>query len=274
LRLTCSSLSLYSLPATEVIATVARLGFPAMDLVGIPTLEPIHLDVARRDPEELRLLARAVEAAQIKVATVVTVPSDGLPRWDPAEINARVGWAVSACRAVGALRLVLDAGNPVPGEHVERKQAIARWKAMIDVAHSLTSGAGFAFAVEMPHTGTLAERFDQVEELAVAMDHPDIGVDYDTSHVYRSGTSIDDSLQLIGDRVVKVALRDVGQDGEFCRPGTGCVDFRRLFTLLQQRNYTGDMVIELETPGVTEPSDQVREIEQARAFVEATLAGQ
>jgi sugar phosphate isomerase/epimerase len=73
---------------------------------------------------------------------------------------------------------------------------------------------------------------------------------------------------------VKVALRDVGQDGEFCRPGTGHVDFRQLFTLLKQRNYTGDMVIELETPGVTEPSDQVREIELSRAFVEATLAGQ
>jgi sugar phosphate isomerase/epimerase len=273
-RLTCSSLSLYSLPATEVIATVAKIGFPAMDLVGIPTLEPIHLDVARRDPEELRLLARAVEDSQIEVATVVTVPSDGLRRWDPVEINARVGWAVSACRAIGAHRLVLDAGNPVPGEHVERKQAIARWKAMIDEAHGLTSQAGVAFAVEMPHTGTLAERFDQVEELAGAMDHPDIGLDYDTSHVYRSGTSVEDSLRLIGDRVVKVALRDVGQDGEFCRPGTGGVDFRRLFTLLEARKYTGDLVIELETPGVTEPSDQIREIELSRAFVDATLAGQ
>jgi len=272
-RLTCSSLSLYSLPATEVVATVARLGFPAMDLVGIPTLEPIHLDVARRDRQELRSLARAVADARVEIATVVTVPSDGLARWDSTEINARVGWAVSACRAVGAHRLVLDAGNPVPGEHVERQLAIARWKSMIDEAHKLTSHAGVAFAVEMPHTGTLAERFDQVEEMLAAMDLPDVGLDYDTSHVHRSGTSTDDSLKLIGDRVVKVALRDVGQDGEFCRPGIGCVDFRRLFRLLQARKYSGDMVIELETPGVTEPSAQIREVEQTREFVEATLAG-
>jgi sugar phosphate isomerase/epimerase len=272
-RLTCSSLSLYSLPAAEVIATVAKLGFPAMDLVGIPTLEPIHLDVARRDPDELRLLARAVADAHVEVATIVTVPSDGLPRWDPTEINARVGWAVSACRAVGAHRLVLDAGNPIPGEQVERKRAIARWKAMIDEAHDLTSHAGVALAVEMPHTGTLAERFDQVEELLDAMDHPDIGLDYDTSHVYRSGTSSEDSVRLIGDRVVKVALRDVAPDGEFCRPGTGCVDFDRLFALLKARKYAGDMVIELETPDVTEPADQIREIEQTRTFVEVALAG-
>jgi sugar phosphate isomerase/epimerase len=244
-----------------------------MDLVGIPTLEPIHLDVVRRDPQELRLLARAVEDTGVEIATVVTVPSDGLARWDPAEINARVGWAVSACRAVGAKRLVLDAGNPVPDEQVERPKAIARWKAMIDEAHSLTSHAGVAFAVEMPHTGTLAERFDQVAELLDAMNLPDVGLDYDTSHVYRSGTSAEESLRLIGDRVVKVALRDVGQGGEFCRPGTGCFDFPRLFRLLTKRKYAGDMVIELETPGVTEPSAQVLEVELAREFVEATLAG-
>jgi sugar phosphate isomerase/epimerase len=125
----------------------------------------------------------------------------------------------------------------------------------------------------MPHTGTLAERFDQVEELLDAMDLPDVGLDYDTSHVYRSGTSTEDSLRLIGDRVVKVALRDVGHDGEFCRPGTGCVDFRRLFAILRARKYAGDMVIELETPGISKPADQTREIELARTFVEATLAG-
>ena len=273
MRLTCSSLSLYSLPATEVIAAVARLGFPAMDLVGIPTLEPIHLDVARRDQNELELLSRAAGDAGVEIATVVTVPSDGLSRWDSTEIDARVGWAVSACRAVGARRLVLDAGNPIPGEQVERQQAIKRWTAMIEEAHRLTSQAGVALAVEMPHTGTLAERFDQVEEMLGAMDLPDVGVDYDTSHVYRSGTSTDDSLMLIGDRVVKVALRDVGDDGVFCRPGSGRVDFNRLFALLKQRNYAGDMVIELETPGVTEPADQIREVELARRFVEATLAG-
>jgi len=272
-RLTCSSLSLYSLPAIEVIATVAKLGFPAMDLVGIPTLEPIHLDVARRDPQELRLLARSVADAHVEIATIVTVPSDGLSHWDSTEINARVGWAVSACRAVSARRLVLDAGNPIPGEKVERRRAVARWKAMIDHAHELTSHSSVAFAVEMPHTGTLAERFDQVEEMLGAMDLPDVGLDYDTSHVHRSGTSTDESLRLIGDRVVKVALRDVGEDDEFCRPGTGRVDFRRLFTLLKQRKYAGDMVIELETPGVTEAADQIREVELTREFVEATLAG-
>jgi len=256
-----------------VIATVARLGFPAMDLVGIPTFEPIHLDVARRDPHELQLLSRAAGDASVEIATVVTVPSDGLSRWDSTEIDKRVGWAVSACRAVGAKRLVLDAGNPIPGEQVERRQAIKRWKAMIHEAYRLTSQAGVAFAVEVPHTGTLAERFDQVQEMLGAMDLPEVGVDYDTSHVYRSGTSTDDSWRLIGDRVVKVALRDVGDDGEFCRPGTGRVDFGRLFALLKQRNYAGDMVIELETPGVTEPADQIREVELTREFVDAALAG-
>jgi sugar phosphate isomerase/epimerase len=268
---TCSSLSLYSLPAAEAMAAIAGLGFPAMDLVGIPTLEPVHIDVARRDPVELRYLAHAAETTGLEVANVVTVPSDGLARWDSAEINARVGWAVTAGRAVGAHRLVLDAGNPVPGEQVDRRQAVARWRAMIAEAQRLTADAGLALAVEMPHTGTLAERFDQVVELLQALDLPDVGIDFDTSHVYRSGTSFDESWRQVGDRVVKVSLRDVDAKGEFCRPGTGCVDFPRLFGLLAAQKYRGDLVIELETPGVIDASEQSREVGLARAYVESNL---
>jgi sugar phosphate isomerase/epimerase len=273
LRLTCSSLSLYTVPPDEAISTIAELGFRAMDLVGIPSLEPTHLDVARRDPAELERLAQAIQRSGMELASVVTVPSDGLERWDADEINARVAWAVRACQAAGAKRLVLDAGNPIPGESVERAEALARWKAMITEAIKLTRQAGVALTVEAPHTGTLAEKFDQVEELLNVMDLPAVGLDYDTSHVYRSGTSTADSWRLVGGRVVKVALRDVGQDGEFCRPGSGCVDFPSLFRLLRTSGYRGDMVIELETPGITEAADQRSEIELTRTFVQETLAG-
>jgi sugar phosphate isomerase/epimerase len=144
---------------------------------------------------------------------------------------------------------------------------------MIDSAFELTSGAGVLLAVEAPHTGTLAERFDQVAELLAVLDLPEVGIDYDTSHVYRSGTSLEDSLRFVGERMVKVALRDVDSDGEFCRPGQGHVDFRRLLALLRANGYAGDLVLELETPGIVDGADERREIELARAYVEALLAG-
>jgi sugar phosphate isomerase/epimerase len=271
MRVTCSSLSLFSLTPEEAMATIAELGFPAMELVGIPTLQPIHLDVARRDPAELDRLARGLDRAGIEMATVVTVPSDGLDRWDGEEIDARVAWAVRACGALGAGRLVLDAGNPVAGEQVERTEALVRWKAMFDAAFALTSPAGVALVVEAPHTGTLAERFDQVVELLSVLDNPAVGVDFDTSHVTRSGTSLEDGLRLVGDRLAKVALRDVDEDGEFCRPGQGRVDFDRLFELLRARGYDGDLVIELETPGIEDADGQREEIELTRAYIEERL---
>jgi sugar phosphate isomerase/epimerase len=270
-RLTCSSLSLYSAPPAEAITAIAELGFPALDLVSVPTLPPPHLDVARRDPTELRQLARITAEAGVEVATVVALPSDGLPHWDDAEIGARVDWAVKACGALGTRRLVLDAGNPIPGKQVGRPEAICRWRAMVHTAFELTSAAGVLLAIEAPHTGTLAERFDEVGELLTALDLPEVGIDYDTSHVHRSGTSIEESLELVGPRLVKVALRDVGPDGEFCRPGEGVFDFPRLFALLNARQYAGDVVIELETPGVTRVPDQLREIELARAYVQGLL---
>jgi sugar phosphate isomerase/epimerase len=272
MRLTCSTLSLYPLTPEEAIEVIADMGFPALDLVGIPSLPTAHVDVIRRDPAELGRVSAAVEQAGLEVASVVTVPSDGLDRWDASEIDARVGWAVQMCRAIGAGRLVLDAGNPVPGEQIDRTEALARWRAMFHAAFEKTSAGGVALALEAPHTGTLAETYDQVRELLTVLDLPEVGIDYDTSHVFRSGTNFEDSLAFVGDRLVKVALRDVDAAGEFARPGRGLVDFRRLFTLLEARGYAGDMVIELETPGVEDPADQRREIELAREFVQGLLA--
>jgi sugar phosphate isomerase/epimerase len=272
MRLTCSSLSLYPLTPVQAVRTIADLGFPALDLVGIPSFPIPHVDIARRDPAERARLSSAVERAGVEVASVVTVPSDGLQRWDTEEIDARVGWAVQVCGALGARRLVLDAGNPVPGEQIPRAQALARWRAMFVAAFEKTSRAGVALALEAPHTGTLAERYDEVDELLMVLGLPEVGIDYDTSHVFRSGTSLEDSLAFVGERLVKVALRDVDAGGEFARPGQGLVDFRRLLELLSARGYEGDLVIELETPGVEDPADQRREIELTREYVEGLLA--
>ncbi len=272
MRLTCSSLSLFSATPEEAIAIVAELGFPAIDLVGIPTLPPAHVDYAGRDPATLDALEDAIARAGIEVATVVAIPTDGLEHWDAEEIDARVAWAVQACTRLGCGRLVLDAGNPPADGHIEREADIARWKAMIDNAFALTSAAGVTLTVEAPHTGTLAERFDEVQELLAAMDNPAIRLDYDTSHVARSGTSTEDSLTILGDRLEKVAFRDIDADGEFCRPGTGRVDFGGVLAALRRRGYDGDLVIELETEGIEDVAGQRREIELTKAYVEDLLA--
>lgn len=273
MRLTCSSLSLFSAPVEEATAIVSSLGFPAIDLVGIPTLPPAHVDYAGRDPARLRSLIAAVDAAGLEVASVVAIPCDGLPSWDTAEIDARVAWAVGACSELGCRRLVLDAGSPPADGHIERRADIARWKGMVDRAFALTSGAGITLTIEAPHTGTLAERYDEVTELLDALDNPAIRIDYDTSHVARSGTSTDESLTIVSERLEKVALRDVDADGEFCRPGTGRVDFAHLFAALRSRGYAGDLVIELETEGIEDVPGQQREIELTKAYVEKLLAG-
>jgi sugar phosphate isomerase/epimerase len=272
MRLTCSSLSLYSATPEEAIRIVAELGFPAIDLVGIPTLPPAHIDYADRDPARLASVVDAITDAEIEVASVVVIPTDGLDHWDQEEINARVSWAVHACQQLRCGRLVIDAGNPPGDGHIDRPADIARWKATVEHAFAAASAAGVTLTIEAPHTGTLAERFDEVQELIAALDNPAIRLDYDTSHVARSGTSTDESLEIVGNRLEKVALRDIDADGEFCRPGTGKVDFAHLFTVLREREYAGDLVIELETEGIEDVAGQRREIELTRAYVEDLLA--
>ena len=268
MRLTCSSLSLFSATPAEAIAIVAELGFPAMDLVGIPTLPPSHVDYAGRDPATLDALVDAIARSGIEVATVVAIPTDGLEHWDAEEIDARVAWAVQACRGSAAAdSCSMPATRPPTG--IERG-ATGALEGHVRYRLRAESAAGVTLIVEAPHTGTLAERFDQVAELMGAIDNPAIGIDFDTSHVARSGTSLEDSLasSATGSRRSPSATstkRRVLPSRH--RAGR----FRRCFELLR-RGYAGDLVIELETPGIEDVAGQRREIELTKAYVEELLA--
>ena len=107
------------------------------------------------------------------------------------------------------------------------------------------------------------------------IDHPAVGVNYDTANVeYYAGTSAAEDLPTIADRVAHVHLKDArgGQGNwDFPRSAQGHVDFERVIAILRDAGYTGPYSVEIEFTG-TVPWPPVADVDEAMRESYATLS--
>jgi inosose dehydratase len=97
----------------------------------------------------------------------------------------------------------------------------------------------------LTRNGTLARR------LLDAVNHPAVGVNYDTGNIYYYNDDLDpaEDVKLVADRVFHVHLKDtVGGKGEwqFCALGQGRVNFPGIVDVLQKADFRGPYSLELE----------------------------
>lgn len=273
MRIGCSSVTLRAEPVDVALERIAAAGFTLTELAAIPVFAP-HVDlVDRPDGQGERLAARCRELG-LDVAGVNSVAwyPDALD--DPDELRRRYTLCADVAVAVGAPVWVIDAGKPEgTGAAATRAEAVDRWKRTAAMAAELADERGLRLAVEAPHRNTLAETVPAAVELAAAAGVPGLGFDYDTSHIFNSGSSVAESLELVGDRILHIALRDANREGTFCAPGDGEFDFAALVAGLAARRYDGDLVLELETPGGLTAEQIMEEAVRARSVMEQLLAG-
>lgn len=102
----------------------------------------------------------------------------------------------------------------------------------------------------------LAMNGDIAKQTIVAINHPNVRINFDTANIYfyNQNTTAVAELKKVIDLVAAVHLKDTPggyQEWTFPALGTGVVDFPEVFRLLKERNYTGPFTLELEgTKGV------------------------
>jgi inosose dehydratase len=118
----------------------------------------------------------------------------------------------------------------------------------------------------------LCENGGKAAETMAAINHPSVGVNYDTANVYYYNHNINtvEEAGKIARHVVSVHLKDTMggyHDGNFPDFGKGVVDFAGVFRVFNGAGFTGPFTMELEGAGTT--SSQVDEQERhVRACVE------
>jgi L-ribulose-5-phosphate 3-epimerase len=152
---------------------------------------------------------------------------------------------IDFAQALGAYTVVSDATRQL---EVDAEQ----WRRLVNTLRFLGDyGADRGVRVALETHGGLTRNGANCRKLLDAVDHPAVGVNYDTGNIYYYNDELDpaEDVRQIADRIVHVHLKDtVGGKGEwlFCPLGDGRVDFPAVFGVLEKAGFKGPYSLELE----------------------------
>lgn len=146
---------------------------------------------------------------------------------------------------LGAINVVSDATRRLEVDAAE-------WRKLVNVLRYLGDYAadqGVRIALETH--GGLTRNGSLALKLLEAVEHPAVGLNYDTGNIYYYNDDLDpaEDVKLVADRVFQVHLKDTtGGKGEweFCTLGEGRVNFPAIVATLTAAGFRGPYSLELE----------------------------
>jgi sugar phosphate isomerase/epimerase len=246
-RIGCSTITFRMLPLEGALGQIAQRGLSTIDLGVISRFCP-HIDPLTISDLELDQLAQKLQGLGLRVSS--------LNAWSLTHLNDADGLETELPFLRASIRAASRLGARVLSVQPGRKVAEEYWAEAADqvaqVLQALGQEAqelGLQLAIEAPHKGTLAERFEDACRMIEMLDPSLLGVVLDSSHVLNAGATIELALKRYGPRVCHVHLRDFRQGSILVTPGDGEVDFHELFTGLARLGYLGEFNLELEYQG-------------------------
>ncbi len=153
-------------------------------------------------------------------------------------------FTVAVTRAAGLL------GASVLGTSLGRVGGKRTWsEAMHCAALSLEQVMEYAppemrFAIEV-HVDDVCNSLEKAEAILARVNHPRLGVAFDTSLLYHNHIDIDEAFDRLGQKLFHVHLRGATDETYYAIPGRDQVDFPRFFKRLRQLGYQGALSLEL-----------------------------
>ncbi len=253
-------------PLLEKLRVASAAGFTA--------IEPWNDEVSEylAAGGTLRELRQALDDAGLAVVSMIAVHG-----WMTAEGEAHVR-VLDDCRRRFELAAAL--GSPYlvaspPDEAVDLSVAATRYGELLRLGRE--SGVGAA----MEFLGFVRTVKDVPSVLAIAdgCGEPDASVVADVYHLLRGGGSLDDLLQIPGDRLAIFHLNDLPPvppftqqtDADRVLPGDGVADLARVIAHLRTIGYRGPLSLELFNPSLwsRDPLEVCRVgLERMRALAE------
>jgi len=230
-KLIAASMVFRHFPLSEAMKQVKAHGFDEMEITMAGLFTPHFLNLEYLTEYEMD--EKAAEAAGIGIHVhALNVNFD--PK-SPVFNRAQHLNALRLASRYGAEVVTVSCGN-VP----EGTETIAGLKTIAAYLNEMSLIAwneyGIRLSVEAPHRNTCSEKFEQIQTYWAYMPER-LKCTMDVAHIIYAGASVEKVLNVVGERLAHVHLRDAVLGNSLLPYGEGKVDFAEVFRLLDRISY-------------------------------------
>lgn len=220
-------------PLTDALAGLAAAGFPICGFISSQQGKPLISDA--QPDADIAAISALVQQHRLQPQVLISNTDINLP---PDQSVAKLRTTIARAKSLGLTYLVLT------GTHDESKYEA--WYAATAQCLDFAQEQGVKVLLKA-HGGMCA----LAEDLLYALDrlpHPNFGICYDPGNIYYyTGEKAEEDLPKIAARVEAMCIKDEigGKHGDvMVTPGTGLVDFPRIFSILHDHGFSGPCWVE------------------------------
>ncbi|MFC4223780.1 sugar phosphate isomerase/epimerase family protein [Lysinibacter cavernae] len=246
-RVICSTITLRHLPLDQALAAISDQGFTGIDLGALPGVCD-HVPYVL-DDEAVRQVSATVNASGLTVRSINADIGDLNAPLTPSEQAARDEHRdrlLDLAVAIGSDALVLPCGWQSHDTIVSLEADTDAVAEQLGRVREAAERRGIELWFEAPHFHRLCFNLERAQLIAAKVDAR-IGLICDVSHIVASGSQPPEFVELFGDRITHVHLRDAEPGYIHHSIGNGQVDFAATIAALDGIGYSGKYSLELET---------------------------
>ena len=238
-KLIAASMVFRHFPLREAMKQVKAHGFDEMEVTVAGLFTPHFLHLHEMTENEMK--EKAAEAGSCGIHIHALNIGAG---FHPANTTIR-SYHLQALRlahAYNAEVVTLGCGGIQEGtDTIEGLKKIASY--LNELSLIAWNEYGIRLSVEAPHRCTVSEKLEQIKTYWAYMPER-LLCTMDVAHITFTGAPVEEVMQIVGNRLAHVHLRDAAPGNSMIPYGEGKVDFANVFRLLEKYNYQGKCSLE------------------------------
>jgi protein FrlC len=258
LRLSFSTNAFVRFSIFESVERIAAIGYKGVELLAdAPHLYADSVAAGHLDKLHKTLYMTGLKVANINANTAVgyygrefwePLFEPSLANPDPALRQWRIEYSkkcIDMAHMLEAPCISVTAGRLVPGIAPEASMEFLRQSMteLLDYAEVHAVRIGLEY-----EPGILIERCEELAAFLDEMDSPFLGANLDLGHSHVLGEDPEAVIRCLSSRIFHVHIEDIRARKHYhLIPGTGDIDFSKLFEILSRIGYKGFLTVELYT---------------------------
>jgi len=279
MRLSFSTNAFVRYSVVEAVERIAAIGYEGIELLA----DAPHLYAELVTPSELSKLKRVLDRTGLTVANINANTAVGYygrefwePLFEPSLANPdhslrrwRIAYSkkcIDIAQLLESPCVSLTSGRPVPGVAPEQSMEFLRdsLSEVLDYAEKKSIRIGIEY-----EPGLLIERCEELLAPIEEMNSQYLGANLDLGHSHVLGEHPETVINTLSQKIFHIHIEDIKARKHYhLIPGTGDMDFVKLFRILDDHNYEDFVTVEL----YTYPDRPEAAAKQALSYLQTILA--